>query len=142
MPSYNGVTTAKMHADTFGILKGSKNPEAAFEVLTYMLSEEHANDLLTIYGGMPARLSLQGDYFEIYNETNFPGKEVNWDVVVAGMAYADNPNHESWMPSFQESNDKYNEYWNKWVELPDLDLDAEIDELQADLQLIFEAAEE
>jgi multiple sugar transport system substrate-binding protein len=29
-PSYNGEITSKMHADTFGILKGSKNPEAAF----------------------------------------------------------------------------------------------------------------
>jgi ABC-type glycerol-3-phosphate transport system substrate-binding protein len=53
----------KMHADTFGILKGSKNPNAAFEVLTYMLSPEVAPKLLNIYGGMPARLSLQGDYF-------------------------------------------------------------------------------
>ena len=26
-PSYNGVTTAKVHADTFSILKTTKNPE-------------------------------------------------------------------------------------------------------------------
>jgi multiple sugar transport system substrate-binding protein len=142
MPSYNGVTTAKMHADTFGILKGSKNPEAAFEVLTFMLSEEHANDLLTIYGGMPARLSLQGDYFETYNEINFPDKEVNWDVVVAGMAYADNPNHESYMPSFQETENRYNEFWTTVGNNPGLDMDAEIDALVADLQAIFDAAGE
>jgi multiple sugar transport system substrate-binding protein len=74
-PSYNGVVTSKMHADTFGILKGSKNPDAAFEVLTYMLSAETAPKLLNIYGGMPARLSMQGDYFGNYGETNFPGKD-------------------------------------------------------------------
>ncbi len=140
-PSYNGVVTSKMHADTFGILKGSKNPDAAFEVLTYMLSQEHATELLTIYGGMPARLSLQGDYFATYSEANFPGKEINWDVVVAGMAYPDNPNHESWMPSFQETTDKYNEYWNKWANTAGLDLDAEFESLTADLQTIFDAAE-
>jgi len=140
-PSYNGVTTSKMHADTFGILKGSKNPEAAFEVLTFMLSEEHANDLLTIYGGMPARLSLQGDYFETFQETNFPDKaDIDWDVVVAGMAYADNPNHENWMPSFQETTDRYNEFWDKLGNNPGLDVDAEIALLLADLQSIFDAA--
>ena len=140
-PSYNGTVTSKMHADTFGILKGSKNPDAASEVLTYMLSQEHATELLTIYGGMPARLSLQGDYFATYSEANFPGKEINWDVVVAGMAYPDNPNHESWMPSFQETTDKYNEYWNKWANTAGLDLDAEFESLTADLQTIFDAAE-
>jgi multiple sugar transport system substrate-binding protein len=89
---------------------------------------------------MPARLSLQGDYLTTYSETNFPGKELNWDVVVAGMAYADNPNHESWMPSFQETTDRYNEFWNYIANTPDLDLDAEIDTLVADMQTIFDAA--
>lgn len=145
MPSYNGVTTAKMHADTFGILKGSQNPEAAFKVLTYMLSEEHATDLLTIYGGMPARLALQADYIDIHAETNLAGKEINWDVITAGMAYSDNPNHESWMPSYQETNDRYNEAWNYLAETPDLteeDIDAVIATLIEDLQAIFDAAAE
>jgi len=31
VPSYNGVTTAKLHADTFGIMKTTKNPDAAFK---------------------------------------------------------------------------------------------------------------
>ncbi len=139
-PSYNGVVTSKMHADTFGILKGSKNPDAAFEVLTYMLSPEVAPKLLNVYGGMPARLSLQGDYFKTYGETNFPGKDINWDVVVASMAYADNPNHESWMPSFQETTDRYNEYWNYLANTPDADFEAETAKLLADLQKIFDAA--
>ncbi len=138
-PSYNGVVTSKMHADTFGILKGSKNPDAAFEVLTYMLSPEVAPKLLNIYGGMPARLSLQGDYFEKYGETNFPGKDINWDVVVASMAYADNPNHESYMPSFQETTDRYNEYWNLLANTPDADFEAETAKLLVDLQKIFDA---
>ncbi|MCA9942175.1 MAG: extracellular solute-binding protein [Anaerolineales bacterium] len=140
-PSYNGVVTSKMHADTFGILKGSENPEAAFQVLTYMLSAENVTDLTTIYGAMPARLSLQGDYFDTYTETNFPGQEINWQVVVDSIAYADNPNHESWMPSFQETTDRYNEFWNYLANTPDVDVDAEIETLITDLQAIFDAAE-
>ena len=140
-PNYQGAITAKMHADTFGILKGCPTPEEAFEVLTYMLSKEHANELLTIYGGMPARLSLQPEYFRLYNETNFPDKnDINWDVVVEAMAYADNPNHESWMPSFQETTDRYNEFWNYLANTPGVDFDAEVEKLRSDLQKIFEAA--
>ncbi len=142
-PAYNGVTTAKMHADTFGILKGCPTPDEAFDVLKYMLSAEHANELLTIYGGMPARLSLQGDFFPLYTETNFPDKnDINWDVVSASMSYVDNPNHESWMPSFRESNDRYNQFWNLMQQEGDLDLDAEIATLQEDLQRIFDAAQQ
>jgi multiple sugar transport system substrate-binding protein len=140
-PNYKGTITAKMHADTFGILKGCPTPDEAFQVLTYMLSKEHAMELLTIYGGMPARLSLQPNYFRVYNETNFPNKtDINWDVVVEAMAYADNPNHESWMPSFQETTDRYNEFWNYLANTPGVDFEAEVEKLRADLQKIFEAA--
>jgi multiple sugar transport system substrate-binding protein len=140
-PSYNGVVTSKMHADTFGIPKGSKNPDAAFEVLTYMLSPEVAPKLLGIYGGMPARLSLQDNYLDTYSAENFASKtDINWDIVSASMAYADNPNHESWMPSFQETTDRYNEFWNYLANTPDLNVNAEITTLRSALQAIFDAA--
>lgn len=139
-PSYEGTITSKMHADTFSIPKGSKNPEAAFEVLTYLLSPEIAPSLLEIYGGMPARISLQEGYLETYTENNFPGKEINWQVAVDSIAYADNPNHESWMPSFLETTDRYNEFWNYLANTPDLDVDEEIEVLREDLQEIFDAA--
>ncbi len=140
-PAYNGQITAKMHADTFGIMRYSRNPEAAFEVLTYLLSPETSAQLLNIYGGMPARLSMQDDYFDTYGAENFPGKNINWDVVVDAMAYADNPNHESWMPSFLETTDRYNEFWNYLANTPGLDFDAEVAELQTALQRIFDAAQ-
>jgi len=139
-PSYKGVTTAKMHADTFGILKGSKHPQEAFEVLTYMLSAEHAPELLQIYGAMPARISLQSDYFEKYSAAVFPGQDINWQVVADSAAYADHPNHEAWVPSYQETVAKYTEYWTKWGTEPDLDIDKEIDALVTDLQTIYDAA--
>jgi multiple sugar transport system substrate-binding protein len=53
VPSYNGQITAKMHGDTFGIMKASKNPEAAFKVYTYLIGEGAA-ELTTIYGALPA----------------------------------------------------------------------------------------
>jgi multiple sugar transport system substrate-binding protein len=124
-PSYNGVVTSKMHADTFGILKGSKNPDAAFEVLTYMLSAEVAPNCSTSTAACPPACPCRVTTFATYGETNFPGKDINWDVVVDSMAYADNPNHESYMPSFQETTDRYNEYWNLLANTPGADFEAE-----------------
>lgn len=144
VPSHNGVTTAKLHADTFGIMRFSENPDEAFTVLSYLVGEQ-SERLATVYGGMPARLSLQGDFFdrysqtlaEAYPETNF---DVNWDVAVQSLAYPDNPNHEEGMPSFLESSDRYAAFLQVVDNNADADVDAELDVLQADLQAIFDAA--
>jgi multiple sugar transport system substrate-binding protein len=57
------------------------------------------------------------------------------------MAYADNPNHESYMPSFQETTDKYNEYWNLLANTPGANVRSlKLPKLMADLQSIFDAA--
>jgi multiple sugar transport system substrate-binding protein len=139
VPTYKGKTTAKLHADTFEITKASKNPDAAFKVLTYLIGPAD-EALLQIYGGMPARKSLQDNFFKNFNEKKFPGKTINWQVVKDSLKYSDNPNHESWMPSFQETTNKYNEFWAKIQNDPKLDVDAAMNQLQADLQKIFDAA--
>ena len=144
VPAYNGVTTAKLHADTFGILSSTQHPDEAFKVLSYLLGEQ-AENLSTVYGGMPARLSLQDAFFEnfaanlsaSYPEQNF---DVNWPVVTAALAYPDNPNHEESMPSFLEATNAYTEYTQIVDNNGDADVDAELDALQVNLQAIFDAA--
>ncbi len=144
VPSYDGVTTAKLHADTFGIMQSSQHPDAAFEVLTYLLGDA-AEQLATVYGGMPARLSLQTDFYtkyaqtlsEQYPDTNF---DVNWSVAQQALSYPDNPNHEEGMPSFLESSDRYTSYTQVVDNNADADVNAELDKLQADLQVIFDNA--
>lgn len=138
IPSYKGTVTSKMHADTFIITKNTEHPDEAFEVLTYLLGP--ASETLTnIYGGMPARLSQQDIYFEGFAAEKFPDRTINWQVVKDGMKNVDNPNHENYMPSFQESNERYNQFWERATTEAGLDLDAEIDALQTDLQRIFDA---
>ncbi|MDE2859737.1 MAG: extracellular solute-binding protein [Chloroflexota bacterium] len=145
VPSHNGVTTAKLHADTFGVLKSSDNPEAAFSVLTYLLGERAA-DLTSLYGGMPARLSLQDSFIErtvAAQSGAYPNVDwanLNWDVVLAGLQHPDNPNHEEGMPSFLEASARYNEYGQLVDNNGDEDVDAALEALQADLQAIFDAA--
>lgn len=137
IPSYNGTTTAKLHADTFSIPKASKNQEAAFQVLTYLL-DDAAPELTKIYGGMPARLSLQPTFFdELSEEPHFA--DVDWDVAVQSLSYPDNPNHEGEMPAFLEISDRYGQLTQLMEGDPDLDLDAEIDKMIEDIQVILDS---
>lgn len=146
VPAYNGVTTAKLHADTFSILESTDHPEEAFEVLSYLLGEK-SGELSEIYGGAPARISLQDTFIEsftaglaeAYPHVDWAG--LNWDTMLAGLGYPDNPNHEDGLPAFQESSARYVEYGQLVDNNPDVDVDAELDQLQADLQAIFDAAD-
>jgi multiple sugar transport system substrate-binding protein len=135
IPSYNGKVTAKLHADTFRILKTSKNPEAAFEVLTYLIGEASL-DLLSVYGGMPAREADRTAFFEGLNQKYTQG--VNWQVVMDSLNYPDIPSHESWMPNFNKAQDLLRNFVTLYGSTPGLDMDAELDKLVADLQAVFD----
>ena len=135
IPSYNGKETAKLHADTFRILKTSKNPEAAFEVLTYLIGEASL-DLLSVYGGMPAREADRAAFFDTLNQKYTQG--VNWQVVMDSLNYPDIPSHESWMPNFNKAQDLLRNFVTLYGSTPGLDMDAELDKLVADLQAVFD----
>lgn len=137
LPTYNGVATAKLHADTFRIHKDSKNPDAAFEVLRW-IQEDEALDFLTIYGAMPARTDLRQPYFDNL-DTNFT-QGVNWQVFLDGLTFVDNPSHELDMPSFVESDARVKELDDLINTDPALDIDAAVAALEADLDAIWAAA--
>jgi multiple sugar transport system substrate-binding protein len=136
-PSYNGTITAKLHADTFRIMKDSDNPAEAFQVITYLIGEG-APALLNVYGAMPARISLQDSYFEQLNSVYTQG--VDWQVAIDALAYPDNPNHESWMPNFVQANDRIQAWTTLYPGTENLDIDAELATLQSDLDSIFKGA--
>ena len=140
MPAAPGskTVTAKMHADTFEITRYSKNPDAAFKALSYLLTTA-APDLLNIYGGMPAKKSAQADFLTTFLAGKFPGKTLNKDVIMASLSYPDVPNHESYMPSFQEATTVYTDFWNNLINDPKFDLKASLPKLQADLDKVFKA---
>lgn len=140
VPSHNGVTTAKMHGDTFSIMSTTANPEAAFAVLTYLIGDK-AEQLATLYGGMPARLSLQGTYFDTISQNPpLAGRDLYWDIVVAGMSYADNPSHEGGLPLLAESEDVYNTWAGQIDNDPTFDIEASIPGLLSELQAVFDRA--
>lgn len=134
VPSYQGKLTAKMHADTFAILKGTKNADASFAVLSLMLGE-FAPDLIQVYGAFPARTSLQDSALATMQE-KFPNADLN--AFIEAMNYPDNPNHESGMPNFLKASDTYTAFASKYQTTPGLDLDKELDDLIANLQAVFD----
>lgn len=128
VPAYNGRVTAKMHADAFYIPKRARHPEEAFKVLAYLLSDDIAPKLIEIYSGgnaMPARVSLQDRALKAYSDKVFPGQNINWQVVLDSIQYADHPNHESWMPGYSNSLLAYEDTWKRFTQEPGLDVDAE-----------------
>jgi multiple sugar transport system substrate-binding protein len=135
VPSHNGKTTSNFNADTFRIFKTTKHPDEAFEVLTYLLGEA-SPELLPVYGAMPARVADQDAFFKAKDE-EFP-QDVDWQVFVDSIAYADNPSFEAYMPSYNEALDMLVALRSKWRTTEGLDMDAEIAQLQKDLQAIFD----
>ncbi len=132
-PSYQGQTTAAFNADTFRILKGSKHPDEAFKVLTYLLANQ---DLLKLYGGMPAVESqqdaflqgLQGDYTQT----------IDWKVAKDGVQFADVPNFESYTPAYNQTLNLINTFFTKWQATPGLDIDAEVADMKTQMQAIWD----
>ena len=134
IPSFNGNLTAKLHADTFAMLKASKNQQAAFEVYTLMTTE-FAEELAQVYGFLPAKESAQQDAVAKLQEAN---PNVNVQVFLEALSYPDNPNHESGMPNFLKASDTYNVFGAKYQSTPGLDIDKELDALRAELQKVFD----
>ncbi len=133
-PSYNGMITAKVHADTFSILNSSKNPEAAFKAVAAMVE---SGSLLTNYGAFPADPALQQPFFDSV-QANYPDSKIDWSVMQAMLGYVDKPNHQAWMPDYQKSRSALKAVYNKYRTTPGLDIDAELATLKTTLQGIFD----
>ncbi|MET0696046.1 MAG: extracellular solute-binding protein [Acidimicrobiia bacterium] len=135
IPSHEGTTTSPLNADTFRIHADTEHPAEAFEVLTYLLGDA-SDELLGIYGGMPARTADQDAFFEALAE-QFP-QEVDWQVAKDSVQYADNPNFEAFMPKYNQTLDALGTYNTRWVTEEGLDMDAEIEALRAELQALWD----
>ena len=143
IPAYNGTQTAAFNADTFRIWKDTKNPDAAFTVLQYLLGDA-AGELTQIYGAMPAREELRQSFFDTLSSGFTLQKPVDWQVAIDGIDHADVPNFESPLPlnksgenTYNESVSQINTYATRWDTTPSLDMGQQIQQMQQDLQTIW-----
>ena len=145
IPSYNGKVTAAFNADTFRILKSTKHPNEAFEVLQYLLGDA-STKLLNAYSGFPARTTDQGNFFtQLEQQKDAKGKpiyppNVDWKVAVDGIQFADNPNFEAFMPAYNKSLDILTKYSTRWQSTPGLNMDTEIANLKTELQTAWDSS--
>lgn len=133
VPAYNGTHTSPLNADTFAILEPSENPDAAFAALAYLM-EDRGDELLQLYGGMPAREAERPAFLEtLAAGTGFP-PDADWQVASDSVQYADVPNFEGAMPKYNETNAILREYRSRWLTTGGLDIDAQIAQLLAEIQ--------
>ena len=133
-PSYNGVTTAKLHADTFSILDSTKNPTEAFDVIKALAASP---ELLTNYGGLSADPALQQAFLDSVQK-NYPGSKIDFQVIKDSLGYADKPSHQGWLPDYQKARDALKAVYSKYRTTAGLDIDAELATLKTTLQGIFD----
>jgi len=132
----SGKTTAKLHADTFGIMKATKHPDEAFQVLTYLLGNDK---LLARYGGFPAVKSKQAAFFTTLDKRFAPNK-VDWQVALDMLAYPDVPSHEADMPNFLKADAAIKAFQEKLITTEGLDIATEAEGLRSTLQSLFDQA--
>ncbi len=116
-------------------MKTTKHPDEAFEALTYLLGEA-SGELLQAYGGFPARTADQGAFFDGLDE-QYPF-DIDWDVAVKSIEFADNPNFEAYMPAYNETLDRLVTFNTKITSTGGLNMDSEIATLKKDLQAIWD----
>lgn len=134
VPTYNGTTTAKLHADTFGIMKATQHPNETFQAYKFLITNK---DLLDVYGAMPAIKEMQSDFFGGLDQKFAPVK-VDWQVAVDSLAYNDVPNHEEGLPNFLKARQATTDFQTLINTTPGLDINAEAQKLQGTLQGIYD----
>ena len=132
----DGKVHGRVDADTFRILKSSKNPEAAFEVLAYLITTG-GDKLLPAYGAMPAIASKTDAFFEKKSaDYPFVTKE-SWNVFVQGLAYPDTPSAEQYQPNSIKANARFTTFGDLMNNTEGLDFDAEFQKLVDDLNVLY-----
>ncbi|MBE2272298.1 MAG: extracellular solute-binding protein [Anaerolinea sp.] len=138
--SFDGEQHVAMDADTFRLVAASAHPAEAFEVLTYLVTEA-APVLASAYGAYPALPAAQPAWVEAISARYPLG--VNWDVAAASLAYA-NPgpvHHESNLPNYTQVYDREFQLLSliEGDTGADIDLNAEIDAFEADVNTIVQS---
>ena len=131
---YNGTITAKLHADTFSLLKSTEGPGRGLQGHDGLVG---SSELLTLYGAFPADPSKQDAFFKSI-DANFPGVKLDWSVPQAMLAYPDIPNHQSWVPNYAKAKAAWQAFQNKYRTTAGVDIDAELATLKTTLQGIFD----
>ena len=137
--SLTGTTTSPLHADAISIAGTSAHPDEAFAVLTWLLGDPAPRALWSV---APAATSERAAWYANLGQT-YPGVE-GWEVADTMLRFPDVPSHQSDFPGFLPGQQRLAELSQLLSSEAgaDLDVDAALDELQADLQAMADDAGE
>jgi multiple sugar transport system substrate-binding protein len=91
---------------------------------------------LTAYGAAPADPALTEGFLADLDERYPQG--VNWQTLLDGAEYADNPSHETFLPGWGEYKVRLGELESAILSDPTLDLGGAITQAESDLTAIFQ----
>ena len=137
----DGQVAGRVGEQSFRIWKGTKHPNEAFQVLTYLIDTGitkllvGAPDSPPAYDAIPANRSLRQPWLAA-EKAAYPSVQ-NWDVLLAGTNFADIPSDEAFMPNFNESWAHLQTFGDRLSTTPGLDLASEEAGLVTDLDGIF-----
>ena len=137
----DGKVAGRIDADTFRIFKSTKNPEAAFEVVSYLVTDGvqkliiGSADMPSAYGAVPARTADGPTWLEA-KKAQFPWVK-NWQTILDGLGYPDVPSSEAYMPNFNEAWQRGLTFYSLMQSTGGLDIQKEIDTYVSDMQAIF-----
>ncbi len=135
LPSYDGAPSVRWDSSMVGILNTTRNPKEAFKV-AYALTT--APELFAAWGELPVDERLRVEYLDVL-KAKYP--DVDWQAAVDGLGFLSVPPHGSIMPNHAEAYARFDELRDAMEYSPKLDLDAEIDRLESDLQGLFVQAQ-
>ena len=140
MPTYNGKVGGRIDADTFRIWKGTKNPQAAFDVMYYLETTGvqkliiGSADKPAPYGAIPAITADFASWLAAKKVT-FPSVQ-NWQLLSDGLSYPDVPSAETYTPSYTEGWARGKTFYSLLISQP-IDLAKEEATFLTDMQAIF-----
>jgi multiple sugar transport system substrate-binding protein len=139
--SLDGKVAGRVDADTFRIWKGTKHPAEAFTVLAYLIDTGiqklvvGSPETPPAYGAIPSQSTLRGPWLTA-QKAAWPFVK-NWDVLIAGLNYADVPSAEAFQPNMNEAWARTGTFYSLMDNTEGLDLAAEIATLESDLTTIY-----
>lgn len=131
VPSFDDRITSRRDHAGFGIPLSSQHQEAAMQVIFEMVADP---GMIAAFRIVPARTDLREDLAAMMEAKN---PEPDWQVMVDSLAYPDDPPYSQFLPSASGVFDRFGSFAESLLAREDMDVDAELDQLEVDLQGIL-----
>jgi multiple sugar transport system substrate-binding protein len=132
----DGKVTAKLHADTMGILSSTLHADAAVLAMNFIMAQP---TIVVTYGAMPAKATDRKAFFDALDKkfAKLDPTKVDWQVASSMLSYTETINHEANMPNFLKSDAAIKQLQSDMLTNATLNIDTRIGDLVKSLQTTF-----